>query len=291
MIYFKDFLIIKMTTICYFSPCSHVYCPRIQGYGITHYDVQAEDIGMVHVLSHLSGGSLGIDSHHYCASFGVKISRLQFLSCYWVHLLVLVLLGIALEQFVSKFGVINDYFLFSHIVDCLVSIALDRVVVLVDLYSQASTSGEVIWLWKMSQAMVLHSLQDVLHAHPLASLAKSLLASLWPDLIKAWHNEGSSFDLENHLELASNYLLGDLWLCHVEHLFAIHSPNIIHLLQAGTISRGESLDTCNLSSEGNILPPLHCEPPLLLEGVPLHLNGDQLLHHVEHQVHLQQGGR
>ena len=31
------------------------------------------------------------------------------------------------------------------------------------------------------------------------------------------------------------------------------------------------LDTCNLSSEGNILPPLHCEPPLLLEGIPLHI--------------------
>ena len=48
------------------------------------------------------------------------------------------------------------------------------------------------------------------------------------------------------------------------------------------------LDTCNLCSEGNILPSLHCEPPLLLEGVPLHLNVDQLLHHVDPLVHLQQ---
>ena len=61
-------------------------------------------------------------------------------------------------------------------------------------------------------------LQDVFHAHPLASLAKSLLASLWPDLIKAGHDEGSSGDLENHLELAANNLLGDLWLAHVEYL-------------------------------------------------------------------------
>ena len=64
-------------------------------------------------------------------------------------------------------------------------------------------------------------LQDVFHAHPLASLAKSLLASLWPDLIKAGHNEGSSGDLENHLELAANNLLGDLWLAHVEYLIRV----------------------------------------------------------------------
>merc|ERR1719312_812572 len=113
---------------------------------------------------------------------------------------------------------------------------------------------------------MLHSLQDVFHAHPLASLAKSLFASLWPDLIKAGHDESSSFDLENHLELAANNLLGNLWLAHVEHLFSIHSPDIIHLLQASSVSRGKSLDTCNLCSEGNILPSLHCEPPLLLEG-------------------------
>merc|ERR1712243_507311 len=196
--------------------------------------------------------------------------------CFWVLPL----------RSLSASWMINNNFLFSHIVDCLVSIALDRVVVLVHLYSQASTSGEVIWLWKMSKAMVLHSLQDVFHAHPLASLAKSLLASLWPDLIKAGHNEGSSFNLEHHLQLAANNLLGDLWLAHVEYLFSIHCPDIIHLLQASSVSRGESLDTCNLSSEGNILPSLNREPPLLLEGVPLHLNGDQLLHHVEPLVHL-----
>ena len=102
-------------------------------------------------------------------------------------------------------------------------------------------------------------LQDVLHAHPLASLAKSLLASLWPDLIKAGHNEGSSFNLQNHLELATNNLFGNLWLAHVEHLekntfvsfhsiiniydhlFSIHSPDIIHLLQTSTVRGRESL--------------------------------------------------
>ena len=75
MIYFKDIILMIMTSICYFSPCSHSHCPSIQGYGIPLYDVQAEDIGMVHVLSHLSGCLLGIDSHHNCASFWVKISR------------------------------------------------------------------------------------------------------------------------------------------------------------------------------------------------------------------------
>ena len=117
-------------------------------------------------------------------------------------------------------------------------------------------------------------LQDVFHAHPLASLAKSLLASLGPDLIKAWHDEGSSGDLENHLEWASNYLLGNLWLTHVEHLgeitlysfpsfiiniydhlFSIYSPDIIHLLQASTIRGGESLKTKSLEKFFSFLFP------------------------------------
>merc|ERR1719430_2228352 len=234
---------------------------------------------------------LSMNSHEDRTLFRVPVVGPGLLGSQGVHLVLLVLLCVALQNFLSQFWMINNDFLFSHVFNSIIVVALYRVVVLVDLYSQASTSGEVIWLWKMSKTMVLHSLQDVFHAHPLASLAKSLLASLGPDLIKAWHDEGSSFNLENHLELTSNYLLGDLRLSHVEHLFSIHSPNIIHLLQASTISRGESLDTCNLSSEGNILPPLYCEAPLLLEGVPLHLNCDQLLHHVEHLVHLQQGGK
>merc|ERR1719147_113820 len=105
---------------------------------------------------------------------------------------------------------INNNFLFSHVLNGVIVVALDRVVVLVDLYSQASTSGEVIRLWKMSKTMVLHSLQDVVHAHPLAALAKPLLAWLWPDLVKTGYDEGSSFYLENHLKLALNDLLGDL---------------------------------------------------------------------------------
>ena len=35
----------------------------------------------------------------------------------------------------------------------------------------------------------------------------------------------------------------------------------------------------NLGSKGDIFAPLDSEAPLLLEGVPLHLNGDQLLPH------------
>merc|ERR1719430_1109722 len=229
---------------------------------------------------------LSTNSHEDRTLFRVPVVGPGLLGSQGVHLVLLVLLCVALQNFLSQFWMINDDFLFSHVFNSIIVVALDRDVVLVDLYSQASDCGEVIWLWKMSQTMVLHSLQDVLHAHPLASLAKSLLASLGPDLIKAGHNEGSPGDLENHLEWAPNNLLGDLWLAHVEYLFSIHSPDIIHLLQASTVRGGESLDTCNLSGEGHILPPLHCEPPLLLEGVPLHLNGDHLLWHRDSYLYI-----
>merc|ERR1719430_2051817 len=139
---------------------------------------------------------------------------------------------------------------------------------------------------QVAKAMVLHCLQDVLHAHPLAPLAQPVLACLWPDLIKAGDNECSSLNLENHLLFAVHNLTGNLWLGHVEDLFTIHSPDIIHLLQASTVSRRKSLDTCNLSSQGDILPPLHCEPPLLLEGVPLHLDGDHLLWHRDSYLYI-----
>ena len=103
-------------------------------------------------------------------------------------------------------------------------------------------------------------LQDVIHPHPLASLSQLLLACLGPDLIKAGDDEGSSLHLDDHLQLAAHNLAGDLWLGHVEHLgssslfniprfiivnynhlFAIHSPNIIHLLQASPVSGREPL--------------------------------------------------
>merc|ERR1719213_576871 len=223
--------------------------------------------------------SLSMNSHEDRTLLRVPVVGPSLLGSQGVHLVLLVLLCVALKNFLSQLWMINNNFLLSHVFNSIIMVALDRVIVLVDLYSQASNSGEVIWLWKMSKAMVLHSLQDVFHAHPLASLTQSLLARLWPDLIKTWHNEGSSGDLENHLELAANNLLGDLWLAHVEYLFSIHCPDIVHLLQASTVRGGESLDTCNLSSEGNILPSLNSEPPLLLEGVPLNIYSDHLLWH------------
>merc|ERR1719213_568360 len=222
---------------------------------------------------------LSMNSHEDRTLLRVPVVGSCLLGSQRVHLVLLVLLCVALQKFLSQLWMINNNFLLSHVFNSIIMVALDRVIVLVDLYSQASNSGEVIWLWKMSKAMVLHSLQDVFNAHPLASLAKPLLARLWPDLIKAWHNEGSSGDLENHLELAANNLLGDLWLAHVEYLFSIYCPDIVHLLQASTVRGGESLDTCNLSSEGNILPSLNREPPLLLEGVPLNIYSDHLLWH------------
>merc|ERR1712243_316780 len=135
------------------------------------------------------------------------------------------LLIVSFQHFLSQLWMINNHFLFSHIVNSLVSVALDRVVILVDLYSQASTSGEVIRLRQVAKAMVLHGLQDVLHAHPLAPLAQPVLAWLWPDLIKTWDNKCSPLNLQNHLLFAVHNLIGDLWLGHVEYLFTIHSPS------------------------------------------------------------------
>merc|ERR1719318_1347572 len=69
---------------------------------------------------------------------------------------VLVLLGIHLNEFVSYVWKVHDNFLLSHILNSTISIALHRVVILVYLNTQLPTSGEVIWLWHVSQTMVLH---------------------------------------------------------------------------------------------------------------------------------------
>ena len=37
----------------------------------------------------------------------------------------------------------------------------------------------------------LHGLEDIIISHPGARLASPLLAGLGPDLVKAWHDEGS----------------------------------------------------------------------------------------------------
>ena len=40
----------------------------------------------------------------------------------------------------------------------------------------------------------LHGLEDIIISHPGARLASPLLAGLRPDLVKAWHDEGSPVD-------------------------------------------------------------------------------------------------
>jgi len=102
-----------------------------------------------------------MDSHENRALGWVPVVGPRLLGSNGVYLVFLVLLCVALQKFISKFGMINNNFLLSHVLNGVIVVALDRVVVLVDLYSQASTSGEVIRLWKMSKTMVLHSLNII----------------------------------------------------------------------------------------------------------------------------------
>merc|ERR1719300_728411 len=76
---------------------------------------------------------------------------------------------------------------------------------------------------------MLHCLKDVVNAHPLASLAQSFFSSLWPDLIEAWNDEGSSLDLKDHL------------------------------LQSSPICRRKPLDTGDFRSQRKVFTPHHCE--------------------------------
>ena len=102
------------------------------------------------------------------------------------------LLGVPLDL-VGQLRMVEDDLLVPHLLDGVVVVALHRVVVLVDLDPQAATGGEIVRLREMAEAVVLHRLQDVLHPHPLPPRVPGrALASLWPDLVKAGDNEGSS---------------------------------------------------------------------------------------------------
>merc|ERR1711962_114937 len=158
-------------------------------------------------------------------------------------------LSVAFKKFVGQFRMIDDNLLLPHVLDGFICVALNWVVVLVDFNAKASTGGEVVRLGKVTKSMMLHSLKYVVNAHPLASLAQSFFSSLWPNLIKAWNNEGSSLDLKDHLQLAVEDLAGDLGLTHVEDLFTVYSPNVVHLLQSSPICRRKPLDTGNLCSK------------------------------------------
>merc|ERR1711915_984647 len=46
---------------------------------------------------------------------------------------------------------------------------------------------------------MLHCLQNVIHAHSLASFAEPFLAWLWPNLIEAWNDEVLTVCLESRL--------------------------------------------------------------------------------------------
>ena len=100
---------------------------------------------------------------------------------------------------------VQQHLLLPHLLNSLVSVALQGVVVLVDLDAQAAAGGEVVRLGQVTEAMMLHRLtitsqsrhhlmsgrppetishlQDVLHAHPPQLLLPDLVG-VGPDLIK-----------------------------------------------------------------------------------------------------------
>ena len=96
---------------------------------------------------------------------------------------------------------VEDDLLVPHLLDGVVVVALHRVVVLVDLDAQAAAGGEVVRLGQVTQAVVLHRLnnnvsvkshddnedhlEDVLHPHPLPPRVPGPpLARLGPDFVK-----------------------------------------------------------------------------------------------------------
>ena len=67
-------------------------------------------------------------------------------------------LSVLLDHPVSELGVVEQHLLLPHLLDGLVGVALQGVVVLVDLDAQAAAGGEVVWLGQVAQAVVLHRL-------------------------------------------------------------------------------------------------------------------------------------
>ena len=54
---------------------------------------------------------------------------------------------------------IQEHFLLSHLLDSIISVALHGVVVLVDLYSESATRGEVVRLGQVTQTMMLKNIE------------------------------------------------------------------------------------------------------------------------------------
>ena len=102
-------------------------------------------------------------------------------------------LSILFDHPVGDLWVVQEHLLLPHLLDSLVCVALQGVVVLVDLDAEAANSGEVVRLGQVTQAVVLHRLQDVLHPHPLPPrVPRPPLPRLGPDLVKARHNKSAS---------------------------------------------------------------------------------------------------
>ena len=59
---------------------------------------------------------------------------------------------------VGDLWVVQEHLLLPHLLDSLVCVALQGVVVLVDLDAQAAAGGEVVRLGQVTQAVVLHRL-------------------------------------------------------------------------------------------------------------------------------------
>ena len=104
----------------------------------------------------------------------IPVIRASFLSCQRIDLFMFLKyekyekkilidydtnLDIWFHNSVSKLWMIQEHFLLSHLLDSIISVALHGVVVLVDLYSESATRGEVVRLGKVTQTMMLDCLQ------------------------------------------------------------------------------------------------------------------------------------
>ena len=67
-------------------------------------------------------------------------------------------LSILFDHPVGDLWVVQEHLLLPHLLDSLVCVALQGVVVLVDLDAEAANSGEVVRLGQVTQAVVLHRL-------------------------------------------------------------------------------------------------------------------------------------
>ena len=118
-------------------------------------------------------GLLSVDCHQDCAPLRIVVVGFHFLRGQWIHLILVLLLirrletelfyisylSISLEHLLRNLWMIHDQLLVSHLLNSIISVALHGVVVLVDLYSESATRGEVVRLGKMTQTMMLKNIE------------------------------------------------------------------------------------------------------------------------------------